>query len=363
MKKLLSIPVLIILCCCFQAKDSQSQRSAFGDIDARQQELIFAALKPFSENTQFAIAMINDGTTQFFGAKRQGDSVSIIINHDRAFEIGSISKVFTSTLLAEEVMSGKLHGNDDVAEVLGLKVKDNAKISLQQLANHTSGLPRLPANLNMFAVDPANPYRDYDEKKLQEYLTNELKTAQAPGTKYEYSNLAAGLLGYIIAKVNSRSYEELLQERIFTKYKMSTSTTDRSKLNGKLVKGLNPSGNEVPNWDLNVLMGAGGILSSAEDLSKFAVAQFDDSNAVMKLTRTETFKVNDVVSVGLGWHIVKSDGKEFYNHNGGTGGYRSSMTIDCKTKRGVVVLSNVSAFHAESKKIDELCGELLKTIE
>jgi CubicO group peptidase (beta-lactamase class C family) len=363
MKRLLSIPLFIILCSCLQINDSRNALPVSGNADTAQVGLVNRTLKMFPANTEFSIAIIKNGVVQYFGVRREADNLVTVVNHDRVFEIGSISKVFTSTLLAELVTTGKLSLDNDIGTGLDLTLKDNAKIAFSQLANHTSGLPRLPTNLNLFGVDPANPYRDYDELKLREYLANDLKTTQAPGTKYEYSNLAAGLLGYIITRIDKKSYEEVLQEKILKKYGMSSSTTIRSNIQDKLVKGRNPFGNEVPNWDLNVLVGAGGILSSAEDLSKFALAQFDDANAAMKLTRKETFKVNETMSMGLGWHIIRRDGKEYFNHNGGTGGYRSSMTIDSKSKNGVIILSNVSAFHQQSGKIDVLCTALMKTVE
>ena len=174
---------------------------------------------------------------------------------------------------------------------------------------------------------------------------------------------AVGLLGYIISRIEDKSYEELLQQKIFGKCGMINSTTDRSKVQSRLVNGLGITGDVVKNWDLNVLAGAGGILSTTEDLAKFATAQFDEANKAMNLTRQKTFDVSENMSIGLGWHILKKDGREFHNHNGGTGGYRSSMTIDTKSKQGVIILSNITAFHPDSKNIDALGYDLMKTLQ
>jgi CubicO group peptidase (beta-lactamase class C family) len=334
-----------------------------GTANEQQTELAKTAIKLFPVNTQFAIAIVDGGTTTFLGVKREKDNVVTISNQKNVFEIGSISKVFTSTLLAESVLAGKITLDKNIGETLDFPLKDNVKITFQQLANHTSGLPRLATNQNIFGADPANPYKDYDEAKLIEYLKNEIKLAQEPGTKYEYSNLAVGLLGYLVGRIEDKAYEELLQEKIFKRYKMTSSTTLREKVSKTaLVKGLNAGGDEVSNWDLAVLAGAGGILSSSEDLSKFAMAQFDDSNKAMTLTRKKTFDINERMSIGLAWHIIKKDGVELFNHNGGTGGYRSNMSIDIQGKRAVIVLSNVTAFHPDSGKIDALSFDLLKTI-
>jgi len=132
----------------------------------------------------------------------------------------------------------------------------------------------------------------------------------------------------------------------------------------KLVKGFDGKGDETANWDLNVLVGAGGILSSAEDLARFANAQFDTNNTELNLTRQPTFTVSDQMQMGLGWHIIKANnGKnEIFWHNGGTGGYTSSMALDTEKKHGIIILSNVSAFHQETGKIDDLCFGLMNTL-
>jgi CubicO group peptidase (beta-lactamase class C family) len=98
----------------------------------------------------------------------------------------------------------------------------------------------------------------------------------------------------------------------------------------------------VSNWDFNALFGAGGVLSTTEDLVKLANAQFNFTNKELELTRKQTFEMNENFRMGLGWHILKSEnGNDLFWHNGGTGGYSSSMTIDLKNKRAVIILVNV----------------------
>jgi len=145
---------------------------------------------------------------------------------------------------------------------------------------------------------------------------------------------------------------------------MLNSTTSVNKINSTLIKGLDNKGNKVSNWEFSVLVGAGGILSTVEDLSKFAITQFNNSNKELELTRQKTFEINDNMDIGLGWHILKSQSENlWYWHNGGTGGYSSSMVIDTKTKNGIIILSNVSGFSPNMGNIDKLCFELMKTLE
>ena len=333
-----------------------------GLITQKQSEIIFENAKIFPNHTQISIAIIKDGKVNYYGINNKNDTISTVNNKKSVFEIGSISKVFTSTILANFVIDEKINLNDNINGYLKTSFNNNTEISFINLANHTSGLPRLPSNLDLTKVNPENPYKEYKEKELEEYLTKHLELLNKE--KYQYSNLGAGLLGYTLSKIENTTYENLLQNKIFSKFNMYNSTSDINKIKGNLVKGLNNEGNDVPNWEFSVLAGAGAIFSTVEDLSQFAISQFDNSNKELKLTRKKTFEVNENMDFGLGWHILKSQSKNFwYWHNGGTGGYSSSMVIDENTKNGIIILSNVSAFNPNKGNIDKLCFKLMKTIE
>jgi len=329
-----------------------------------QLDLIEKHSNVFPNNTQLSIAIIQDSVVQFYGVKLTNDTLKLINNHQSVFEIGSVSKVFTSALLAEYVVNKQINLDGDISKNLDYKLGTDAIISWQNLANHTAGFPRLPSNLNLFTMDMQNPYKDYGETELIEYLTGKIELLHAPGEKYAYSNLGAGLLAYLLASKFDGTYQSLLQQHIFSKYEMKHSTTSRTQVADQLIAGQDATGKTTANWDLNVLQGAGAILSTVEDLSKFALAHFNESNKALALSRKSTFTVNENMDLGLGWHVLKNQGvNNWYWHNGGTGGYTSSFTIDPTAKNGVIILSNVSAFHSKMGNIDQLCFALMNTLE
>lgn len=354
--------VLMLTSCGSQQPDAPDAPSEpEGIITEQQKELILNKVEALPSQAQLAIAIIDDGEVSYFGIKREKDSTLVIRNHDRVFEIGSITKVFTGTLLAGYVVEDKVALGDRINDELNLSLKNDVEISFEQLATHTSGLPRVPASLDSVSLE--NPYKEFGEEALKKYLTEDLVMLQDPGEQCDYSNLGGGLLGYVLSKVAQTTYEGMLQERIFSKYKMLASTTIRKEVAGNLVMGLNDKGEEVPNWDMSVLMGAGGILSTVEDLSKFAIAQFDSTNRELALSRTDHFKVSDQFSMGLGWSVIKSESGADWNwHNGGTGGYTSSMIVDVKAKNAVVILSNVSALGELTGNVTSLSPELMNVI-
>jgi CubicO group peptidase (beta-lactamase class C family) len=369
MKKYLTALVGLLLSSCSNLQTTIAENGievSNNGINKKQSELIFDNTKSFPNNTQLSLALIRNGEIDFIGIERTNDTIKLIENYKNVFEIGSITKVFTATLLSNFVNDQKLKLDDNIQDYLDFKINSENDITFKELANHTSGFPRLPSNLNLLYLlfNQDNPYKDYNKEKLVDYLTKKVKLNQEPGIKYEYSNLGAGILGFELASISKSSYESLLQEKIFTKYKMENSTSKRENIQSELVNGLKPNGKTTSNWDFDVLAGGGAILSTVEDLSKFALAQFDNENNELTLTQKPTFKVNDNMQIGLGWHILKTEnGGELIWHNGATGGYRSSMGLDIENKNGIIILSNVSAFNEKSENIDQLLFELIETLD
>jgi D-alanyl-D-alanine-carboxypeptidase/D-alanyl-D-alanine-endopeptidase len=298
-----------------------------------------------------------------YGKTKSGGSVEV--NGDTVFEIGSITKVFTSLALADMVKHGEVELDDPISKYLPKSVKvpsrKGREITLVDLATHTSGLPRLPANLSLWH-SPAhsdNPYADYTVEQMYAFLSD-YTLPRDIGVKYEYSNLGGGLLGHVLALKAGTNYEALIEQRICRPLGMTNTQIRLSpELQARLAQGHNAAGKPVPNWDLPALAGAGALRSTANDLLKFAAANMgltkSDLQPAMELEQTPRHKAGSpTMQIGLGWHIAKRYGRELTWHNGGTGGYRSFIGFDKAAQRGVVVLVNSAG------DIDDLGFRLLK---
>lgn len=324
---------------------------------------IVALMGQLPNDAQIALAIYRDDTPLFLGFKRQGDSLLVVDNADQAYEAGSISKVFTSTFLAQAVTEEKVSLQQSVWPLLALDSIPEAEITLQQLANHTSGLPRIPSNLMMYAVThPNNPYKKYSPDDLRTYVAEKLIVSNDSTATYAYSNLGAGLLGYAMTQVYEQSYESLLQAKIAGPLKLSHTTTNMTKVEDRLVRGLKTNGRPAQHWVFtDALIGAGGILSTARDLTTFLAAQLKRDNPAMVLQQEKTFSVNDSMALALGWHILyQKDGSAWYWHNGGTGGYRTSMAMDISRQTAAVVLTNISSGYSASGEVDQLNYTLMR---
>jgi len=327
-------------------------------------EQVASVLSNFPNNVELSIALLQDTSVAYYGALRRNDSLIAVPNAQSVYEIGSLTKVFTSALLANWVYKNEQRLDAPVKDYLDVPFHKDISFTFRQLSNHTSGLPRIPSGFiweSLFHL--SNPYKDYDEDKLRTYISNDMEIKTKPGTVYQYSNIGAGLLGYALAGIADTTYEALLQEWIFVPFDMRSSTTVRSRVQDRLIPGLNKRGLVTSTWDFKALAGAGAVLSTARDLGNFGRANFDTTNTILALQREKTFTIDDRMDIALGWHILKrGPNSRWYWHNGGTGGYRSSMVLDIEGKKGVVVLSNISSGHSFAAEIDSLSFQLLRSI-
>src|SRR5690606_16667116 len=145
------------------------------------------------------------------------------------YEIGSLTKVFTASLLADLVVKEMIGLDDSIVGYLPDSVSANPAlqgITFKTLANHTSGLPRMADNWNRVpGFDERDPYAAYDQKALFGFLKN-YQASREPGEEYEYSNLGYGLLGELIAVISQKPYTQLLEETILVPLQLS-NTSDK----------------------------------------------------------------------------------------------------------------------------------------
>ncbi|MGA7969298.1 MAG: serine hydrolase domain-containing protein, partial [Terriglobales bacterium] len=348
MKKLppiLSLAAMVLLPCAV----AQSTANSLFPPDSEIRPVLVDRIDKEHQSIGIVVGVIEPAGRRViaYGSLDKGDKRAL--DGDTVFEIGSVTKVFTSLLLADMVQRGEVALTDPVAKYLppGVKVPERGgrQITLQDLATHTSGLPRLPPNLA--PKDPANPYADYSVEQLYQFLSSYQLTRDI-GSQYEYSNLGGGLLGHVLARRAGMDYETLVRSRICEPLGMkSTGITLSAGMKSRMAVGHDRSLDAVENWDLPTLAGAGGLRSTANDLLTFLAANLGYTKsplapamAAMLATRRPT----DVpgLEIGLGWHILTKDGREIIWHNGGTGGFRTFIAFDPKSRTGVVALSNTS---------------------
>ena len=321
-------------------------------------EILAKRIDHQKQATGIAVGVIepNGRRAANYGNLAQGDSRTV--DGDTIFEIGSITKVFTSLLLADMVGRKEVALDDPAARYLPESVKlperSGKAITLLDLSTHRSGLPPLPGNLK--PKDPRNPYANYTVDDLHQFLSA-YTLPRDPGSQFEYSNLGAGLLGHILAWRAGTDYESLIRSRITDPLGMrDTGITLSPRLKQRMATGHDMMLAPVPNWDLPTLAGAGALRSSANDMLTFLEAFLGYRESPLAPAMRAMLEVRrptgiPKVEIGLAWHFL-GDGVW---HNGGTGGFRSFLACDLKARIGVVALSNAATVGG----VDDIGGHLL----
>jgi D-alanyl-D-alanine-carboxypeptidase/D-alanyl-D-alanine-endopeptidase len=281
-----------------------------------------------------------------YGSLREGNSGRV--GGDTVFEIGSMTKVFTSLVLMDMARRGEVAITDPVSKYLPAAVKmperNGRKITLADLSTHSSGLPRMPTN---FAPkDASNPYVDYTVQQLYDFLSG-YTLERDIGAEYEYSNLGAGLLGHVLSLRAGMSYEALVRARICDLLGMAdTRMTLTPEMKARLAVGHNGALTPVPNWDIPTLAGAGAFRSTANDMLTFLAANLGFLETSLSPAMADAISVrhpgeNPDTKMAYGWEVGTKYGNPIIWKGGATGGYRTYMGYDPKARVGVVVLSNV----------------------
>ena len=286
-----------------------------------------------------------DGTTRIVSYGDAGPDARPL-GKKSVFEIGSITKVFTGILLADMAAHGEVSLADPVAKYLPERVtmpsRGGREITLLDLSTHHSALPRLPDNMS--AADAANPYADYTVEQMYTFLSG-YELNRDIGSEYEYSNLAVGLLGHVLASVSGGSYETLVRQRILKPLGMTrTGISLDEDMQSWMANGHDPEGNVVPLWDFSTLAGAGALRSDVTDMLVFLAANTGPAETPLERSMRDSHEVrtqvNKRMAVALNWHVQYVGDEKVLWHNGGTAGFRTFVGFDPAKSVGVVVLTN-----------------------
>ena len=294
------------------------------------------------------VGVLQDGRRRFIAYGSAGPGRAPLDEHT-IFEIGSISKTFSGVLLADEVLRGEARVDEPVSALLpaGTVVpsRGGRQITLEHLATHTSGLPRLPENMS--PASALDPYADYDARHLYGFLAA-YRLPRAPGDSVEYSNLGGGLLGHALTlRAKAPDWGTLVTQRITAPLGMrETYVAVPSDAQSRLALGHDAALDSVPAWHFDALAGAGALHSSAADMLTWLAAQLDTLNGPLAraaaLARPPRTPTNASARIALGWIVGGSTAHPIWWHNGGTGGFRSFAAFDPARNAAVIVLSNSS---------------------
>jgi serine-type D-Ala-D-Ala carboxypeptidase/endopeptidase len=304
---------------------------------------------PAGSNAVIVVGMLEaDGTRNYEVLSAPGAATSKV-NAQSIFEIGSITKTFTAIALASMVRDGEVNLDDPIQKYLPAGVTapsyNGRQITIADLADHHSGLPRMPPDLKFTDL---HGIAEYTPAQLYAALSS-YKLTRAPGATYEYSNWGVGLLGQLLANRAGMSYAELIQKNVIDPLGLHDTTIPAPNATaGALVPGFDPDGNPEPfmTWS-DSLAGAGAVRSSVDDLLTLGAACMPNAHTPISADCAFAIQPRDDAGkqrakVGLVWETEDQDGIIW--HNGDTFGYHGFLGIDPVHHRVLAILANTGVF-------------------
>ncbi len=296
------------------------------------------------------------------------------------YEIASITKTFTGTLLAQAIVERKVKIDDDVRKYLtdslpGLQY-DGHPITFRNLVTHQSGLPNMLPNVDGLFDNPDWDKLPYEINRLQKDFSKEqffqalvsIKLDTMPGHKFSYSNVGANLLGYLLEAIFEKSYEEILKEKILIPLGMNNTFLGISdEVKNNLAIGQNSYKSEMPFRVIKEMSAEGGIISNVDDMMKYLKFHLDHGSDVISMSHQEMWdgKYGDF-EAGLFWQIFKNGGKPVkIFQNGGAFGTSSWITLIPEQGMGLFIVTNVSGptIHQKlNETVDKILDELANEV-
>jgi len=277
-----------------------------------------------------------------------------IQNENYIYEIASITKTFTASLLAKNIYENKMPLDDTINNYFYGLDKDKYYPTLKRLATHTAGYSTaLPFTWCKYLSTPFKGFPQLpDVSKIKVILQNyKHKDKSYP---WKYANFGFILLGHAIGTISGKGYWDAMDDFLSCELGLQntyTVTNPNKNLHGFNKRNKN-CGNYVFYKSPGYPSGRGDISSSAEDLLLYAQLNMNEEKPYLSLCHQKHAEVSSVLSavfirtkvyrkfdMGLGWQLFKSN-NNILSHSGNTNSFSSYMVIDKDKKVACVVLSN-----------------------
>ncbi len=301
--------------------------------------IIHASIK-LNPEIGISVGILNEHEVSFLNYGYANQAEKTKIDENSIFEIGSITKLFTSYLIGQQVELGRIHLDSTIDKYLPdfftLNSALKNKIKVSDLASHQSGLPDFDFK-KLLKVNPTQPLDLVTIETVDSILTN--TTQLESYGSYKYSNISYVLLGYILENILKKDYEDIIKKKILKPFKMSNTLCSNYKKK-KLTQGHDIDGMQKDffNWN-SVIAPAGLLKSNSKDLLKFIKQLLIKKNESVRSFLEQTYFKNTFIELGLGLTIIRKDGNAIFSKSGDTLGQSCVLAYNPKNKWGIVILT------------------------
>lgn len=329
MKHTTTLLFLLFVHCCF-AQDAVKK------IDS-----IMKATSALHPRIGMSVGFISNGKEYNlnYGYTNRTDKVETDISS--IYEIGSITKLFTAYLIAQQVELGTLDLDHPIDEYLPSDFKLNpgiaGKIKASDLASHQSGLPDFDFK-KLMVTNPEQPLDQVTQEMVSSILSSTSELASQGN--YQYSNISYALLGCMLETVTSSKYEDLIKNRILAPFSMPSTLTSNYKTPG-MTTGYSAKGEQKAffNWN-SVIAPAGLVKSNSADMLAFIKQLLEPENEAINALLEHTYFKNTFIELGLGLNIIRENGTVIFAKTGDTLGQSSVLAYNPEENWGIVILTN-----------------------
>ena len=313
--------------------------------DETVKEILRQRVEVSNRGVGYVVGMVDSTGARVVSFGRATRGAERPIDGDTVFEVGSVTKVFTSLLLAQMAEAGEVRLEDPIALYVPPTVTTpRAKeITLLQLSRHTAGFISFADELQpVYAEDNDG---EYTNERMFAFL-DQHPMRSASGIHHSYSSYGAALLGELLARRAGTDFESALRTRILEPLGMTSSGFALTpELWAVHATGHTSRGNPRRLGSVSGMLGSGALRSTANDMVRFLQAHlgFRDSrlaSALRATQRTEADRQRPDLPMGLGWFHSEFAGTRIVSHSGATPGFNAFVGMDVESRRGVVVLAN-----------------------
>ena len=297
----------------------------------------------FERTPAFSIGIIDGDSTFFINYGNFSKEENRPINEHSIFEVGSVTKPITASLISLLAQKDVLQYSDKVNTFLPEEFQNEAlsELTIDDLLTHASGFPRLPIGFGLKEHSVKDPYQNYTKEDLLHFYKKYIPSKK-PKNKFLYSHVNYALLEVILELHLNKNFSDIIEKEMFAKMGMprtAMSIIDQHHF----VQGYSIGGRPSSPMNFSSFAASEGLKSSASNLTsflKFNLMEKEENIFTLNHIKQLKSNLNKHIYSSRGWQVIDRKPYDIYFHSGKSKGHAAYVLFILETKTAVVLLAN-----------------------